>query len=314
MLETSSPFADLPTLGNMSKDAALVKLREYADSEADAVEKIASSTDEGESLLNFSGGLAKWWPFTDRAWQHTAHAFGFLSATDRTPGPRSLRAAGLVEADLSLRGGRVKVVLNALRVADYPGGGTHRILLDFYARNQVPGLAEDVHFNATYRVRESERAPVSGYPIFVGLNVGTEGLAFRCHTVNVQNDSDEAFLKFLEGDVFKAGLHLATVAQPAIAPLSGMALSLTKSIAGRNRNVSVQDFYLGLDFTGTTMGARLAQGDYIAVQVPETIRTVWNWNDWLYDPSSNLIVSANDSAKLIPYNYVVFGVSRYEDH
>ena len=76
--------------------------------------------------------------------------------------------------------------------------------------------------------------------------------------------------------MFKAGLRLAETAQPAIAPLAGMALGLTRSIAQRNRNVSVQDFYLGLDFAGTSMGARLAQGDYIAVQIPEALKVVWD--------------------------------------
>jgi hypothetical protein len=199
-----------------------------------------------------------------------------------------------------------------LRVADYPGGGTHRVLFDFYARNQVPGTSEDLHFNAAYRAREGERAAVRGLPIFVGLSVGTVGVAFQFHTVNVKNDADEAFLDFLEGDAFKAGLKLATTAQPAIAPLSGLALALTKTIAQRNRNVSVQDCYLGLDFAGTAMGARLSVGDYIAVQIPETLRRVWDWKAWVYDPAAGLIVSREDRNSLIPYNYVVFGVSRYE--
>ena len=51
-------------------------------------------------------------------------------------------------ADPSLENQRIKIALNALRVADYPGGGTHCVLFDFYARNQVPGGAEDLHFNA----------------------------------------------------------------------------------------------------------------------------------------------------------------------
>lgn len=97
-----------------------------------------------------------------------------------------------------------------------------------------------------------------------------------------------------------------------MAPLANMALGLTKAVAKRNRNVSVQDFYLGLDFAGTSMGARLAQGDYVAVQIPEGLRRVWRWEDWVYDPGSGLIVDHPDSAKLIPYNYVVFGVSRYD--
>jgi hypothetical protein len=116
----------------------------------------------------------------------------------------------------------------------------------------------------------------------------------------------------LEGDTFKSGLKLATTAQPAIAPLAGMALALTKTIAQRSRNVSVQDCYLGLDFSGTSMGARLGAGDYIAVQIPENLERVWYWEDWVYEPRSGLVVSRTDPSVLIPYNYVVFGVSRYE--
>ncbi len=91
-----------------------------------------------------------------------------------------------------------------------------------------------------------------------------------------------------------------------------MALAFTKSVAKRNRNVSVQDCYLGLDFTGTAMGARLAEGDYIAVQIPESLERVWYWDDWVYEPQSGLIVSRTEPDTLIPYNYVVFGVSRYD--
>ena len=36
------------------------------------------------------------------------------------------------------------------------------------------------------RMRAGEQAPIMDYPIFVGLNVGSEGVAFRCHTVNVR--------------------------------------------------------------------------------------------------------------------------------
>ena len=254
-------------------------------------------------------GVADLWPFGDRAWQHTAHSIGFLPAG----GPSgAVLGVGEVAADSSLKNQRITIALNALRVADYPGGGTHRVLFDFYARNQVPGAAEDLHFNATYRVREGEHAAVRGYPIFVGLGVGAAGVALQFHTVNVKNDADEAFLDVLEGDAFKQGLKLATTAQPAIAPLAGLALALTKSVAKRNRNVSVQDCYLGLDFAGTAMGARLAEGDYIAVQIPESLGLVWDWGAWVYAPASGLIVSRAEPATPIPYNYVVFGVSRYD--
>jgi hypothetical protein len=299
---TSSPFADLPVVGALPLADAVAKLREVGE---DVPEE---ATAEAKRRATF--GMADWWPFKDRAWQHTAHSFGFLPAGGGSD-KRDILGVGEVNADASLKNQRIRITLNGLRVADYPGGGSHRVLFDFYARNQIPGAAEDLHFNATYRVNEGEHAAVKGYPVFVGLGVGTEGVALRFHTVNVKNDADEGFLDFLEGDVFKNGLKLATTAQPAIAPLSGMALALTKSIAQRNRNVSVQDCYLGLDFASTAMGARLAEGDYIAVQIPEKLQRVWYWDDWVYEPRSGLIVSRSDPNALIPYNYVVFGVSRY---
>src|SRR5262249_29535785 len=148
------------------------------------------------------------------------------------------------------------------------------------ARNQIDDRAEELHFNATYRVLEGQSAPIIGYPIFLNLAVGNEGLAFRCRTINVKNDSDEAFLDFLDGDVFRAGLKLMETLQPAIAPLSALSLATTKSVAKRNRNVPVQDFDLGLDFSGTQMGARLAEGDYIVVQIPDKLRLTWRWDEW----------------------------------
>ena len=89
-------------------------------------------------------------------------------------------------------------------------------------------------------------------------------------------------------------------------------MALTKSIAGRNRNVPVQDFYMGLDFTNIPTGARLAEGAYLAVQIPETLQTVWDWSDWVYNPANGQVVNKADPKQLIPYNYIVFGISRYD--
>jgi hypothetical protein len=293
---------NLPVIGAMSHSEAAAKLRQLGEYEtAEALERAAPPSQMS---------AADWWPFGDKAWQHTAHAIGFLPAGGS--GTQKIIGVGEAQGDSSLKNARINISLNALRVANYPGSGTHRVLFDFYARNQVPGTAEDLHFNATYRAREGEQAAVRGYPIFVGLGVGDVGVAFHFHTINVKNEEDEAFLDFLDGDVFKAGLKLATMAQPAIAPLSGMAIALTKSVAQRDRNVSVQDCFLGLDFSGVGMGARLAQGDYVAVQIPQKLKSVWDWQDWIYNPSLGLIVNAADKGDLIPYNYVVFGVSRYE--
>jgi hypothetical protein len=99
-------------------------------------------------------------------------------------------------------------------------------------------------------------------------------------------------------------------AQPALMPFSQMAVGLTKAIAGRHRNVPVQDFYMGLDFSGIPTRAQLAEGAYIAVQVPDL--AAWNWEEWMYNPRNGQIVNCVSSNQPIPYNYLVFSISRYE--
>jgi hypothetical protein len=299
-------FDDLPVIGKLPPEVAAAKLREVGENKV--AHMLESAPPETRTF-----GIRALWPFQDKPWQHTAHAFGYLAPA--APGNTNLpiHHAGNIAADPTLKNSRIRITLDRLRVAAYPGSGTHRILFDFYAQNQVPGDVEHLHFNSTYRVREGEQAAIIGYPIFTGLNVASTGVAFKCFTVNVKNDDDEALLGFLESDAFKAGLRLVSTVQPAIAPLSGMAIALTKSIAGRNRNVPVQDFYMGLDFGNIPTGARLAEGAYIAVQIPQTFQTVWDWSEWVYNPTNGQIVSNTDPKQLIPYNYIVFGVSRYED-
>jgi hypothetical protein len=305
-MSKSKWFDDLTVLGNLPPQEAAAKLREVGESEAaSALESMS-----GDVPKTFGG---RWsWPFQDKPWQYTAHAFGYLAPSPPGNAQLPILHAGNIAADTTLKNSRIRITLDRLRVADYPGSGTHRVLFDFYAQNQVPDNVEHLHFNSTYRVLEGQQAAIIGYPIFIGLNVGTEGVAFKCFTVNVKNDDDEAMLGFMESDVFKAGLKLASTLQPAIAPLSGMAIGLTKSIAGRNRNVPVQDFYMGLDFSNIPTGARLAEGAYLAVQIPDTLQTVWDWSEWVYNPGNGQVVNKADPTQLIPYNYIVFGVSRYE--
>jgi hypothetical protein len=301
-------FNDLPVLGKLPPDQGAAKLREVGDEES----ATALESAEREAVTK-TFGRRSWWPFQNKPWQHTAHAFGYLPPALSSNEPLSIRHAGDIKADPDLKNSRLKITLDCLRVADYPGGGEHQVLFDFYAQNQVPGQVEHLHFNATCRVREGERAASLGYPIFVGLNVGSEGVAFKCFTVNVKNSADEAFLSFLDSDVFKAGLKLASTMQPAIGPLSGMAMGITRAIAQRHQNVAVQDFYLGLDFSTIATRARLAEGSYLAMQLPESLETLWDWSDWIYQPGTGQIVNRENPNQLIPYNYLVFGVSRYGD-
>ena len=301
-----APFSDLPVIGQLSPDRAAAKLRELGEDDAAAQ---LESPDAGQAA---SFGASARWPFRDRPWQHTAHSFGYLAPLAPGSGPAPIQHAGAIAPDSTLKNSRIKITLDRLRVAAYPGGGTHRILFDCYAQNQIADNPEHLHFSFTYRVREGEQAAVVGYPVFVGLGVGTEGVAFKCFTVNVRNDQDESFLGFLESDVFKAGLKLAATAQPAVALFSQMALGLTRSIASRHRNVPVQDFYMGLDFSSIATRARLREGSYIAVQIPETLERVWDWSEWQYHPSTGHIVNKEDPTQLVPYNYLVYSISRIE--
>jgi len=300
---------DDPVLGKLPPREAATKLREVGENAA------ADRLEESETVRSFEtkgiGGRNRW-PFQDKPWQHTSHAFGYLAHA--APGSELLpiRAIGNIPADAGLRDGRVKIALSRLRAASYPGSGMHRVLLHVSAQNQARGKAEDVHFNTTYRIWDGDQAGVQGYPLFVGLCVGGEGLSLKCRTINVSNDQDEAFLDFLESDTFKAGLKLATTAQPVIAPFSEMALGLAKMVAKRHRNVAVQDFDLGLDFGADPMGGRLAEGAYLAVQIPESLRPIWNWDEWAYHPNLAQVVKRADHQQTIPYNYLVFSVSRYE--
>jgi hypothetical protein len=219
-----------------------------------------------------------------------------------------VRHVGEVEPDPSLKDARLRITLDGLRVADYPGGGIHRVLFNFFVQNRTATGVEDVNFNATYRVREGESAAVLNFPIFTGVVPRETGVVIRCFTVNVKNDNDELFLDLLESDVLRQGLTLVTTAQPALAPLSSLAVGMAKAMATRRRNVPVQDVHLGLDFGGPATGARLAAGSYVAVQMPAAFQRAWRWADWSYDASSGQICNA--AGELMPLNYFILGVSR----
>ncbi|MHC4789365.1 MAG: hypothetical protein ACYS8K_09225, partial [Planctomycetota bacterium] len=149
-------FDDLPVLGALPPGEAAARLRQVGESEAAA--SLEGATAAEAATYGEKGKIR--WPFGDRAWQHTAHAFGYLAPPAPGGDPLPIQHAGAVAADAVLKNSRLKITLDRLRVADYPGGGTHRLLFDFYAQNQVLGNVEHLHFNATYRVREGEQAAI----------------------------------------------------------------------------------------------------------------------------------------------------------
>lgn len=255
--------------------------------------------------------LSIFYSVQNQPWSHATHQFGYI--TPRQPGstePQAIHYPGTITADTTLKNSRINIRLDRLKIYKYPGGGIHNILVTFAARNQVADSQESVSFSQTYRVQEGQSAGIVGYPVFIGLNAGSQGIAFECSTVNVKNEADRLLLSALDCSPFQTGLQLLTTAQPAIAPFTTLTLGLVKALAQRNENVPVQKFYLGLDFEDAAMGIRLAEGNYIAVQVPGD--TTINWNRWIYKPDLGTIVHKADSSPL-EYNYLVFRVSCYRE-
>jgi hypothetical protein len=291
-----------PAIGNLTAYDASYKLEALGYSDIAKTVRL----DEGKmfSLVN--------WPGTNnpKPWQFGSHAFGFIPKTDSNPGGTlGIQDASEISPDDSLKNSRIKIVLNRLRVFDYPGSGNHQILFNFAGQNQVQaGQTENVHFTQTYQVQQGGQAGIIGYPIFIGLNVGSEGIAFQCSTVNVKNDNDAKLIGFLDSDIFRNGLNLLNTLNPALPVITEFATGLTKGILKRNENICVQNIFMGLDFASTPGGANLAQGSYVAVQVPQAEE--WDWSEWVYNARNGQIVPEGNLKGTVPYNYLVFGVSK----
>jgi hypothetical protein len=69
----------------------------------------------------------------------------------------------------------------------------------------------------------------------------------------------------------------------------------------------VQEVSLGLDFTPAPLGIRLAQGNYIVIQVPK--ENSINWAEWEFSPPTGTILNKADKSATLPYNYMIFRVS-----
>jgi hypothetical protein len=303
----SSVFQDIKVIGE-SEDPEWIaaKLQQMKDPNV-KIDVVADSHIRGfdKGILEFLNLLQ------DQPWMYATHQFGYIAPhKSGSMQPQSIQHPSAIQADNTLKNNRVNIRLDRLHIEKYPGGGTHNVLITFAVRNQLANTQESVSFSQTYRVQEGQSAGIAGYPIFIGLNVGSQGIAFECSTVNVKNEQDKAILAALESSPFQSGLKLLTTTQPAIAPFTEITLGVVKLLAQRHENVAVQKFYLGLDFEDSAMGCRLAKGNYIAVQVAD--ETVIDWNKWIYKSEVGAIVHKADSSKL-PYNYVIFRISQYEE-
>src|ERR1700680_904176 len=156
-MSTANWFDDIPVIGELPPEQAIDKLRDVGE---DDVIEILQMIQEAASKSFDVRGPRSWAPFQDKPWEHTAHTFGYLAPVAPGDAPLPIQAIGNIPADMNLKHSRIKITLSRLRAAAYPGGGTHRVLLHFFAQNQLPQSKEDVHFNATYRILQGEHAGI----------------------------------------------------------------------------------------------------------------------------------------------------------
>ena len=300
----------VPVLGQLPPKDLIRKLRALGENDTALALELALIDTGQETPTTFSQEGRQAVEF--RGWWHRAHLFGyFLPGSVRDP--CLIHPAEGIAPDVSLQGARIVIRLHDLRISDYPGGEVHRVLFELASLNHLQGEPELLRFNTTCRLREGDQAPIAGRPVFVGLTVGSEGLEFQCRTVKVADPEDESFLGFLENGPFLGGLRASKVRQPAAALYADTAYHLTERIAAAERNTPVQAFQLGLGFGTGGVGARLAEGSYVAVQVPEGMSAGWYWEDWVYDPVRQRIMAADDLDEPIGFNYLVFSVNRSVD-
>jgi hypothetical protein len=237
---------------------------------------------------------------------HTGLLIGYI-APEFSGSLIDVRDALTLAPDVTLKGGRIKITLDKFYVQSYPGTGTHSVLCEFTGKNQISGDAEEMRFALTTMVNDESSAAVSGAPIFLGVSVGQDGIAFEGRTINVRSSTDDTLMEALGSDTFQNGLALLTSAQPALKPFVGLAGSVVKSVASRSRNCQVYAFKLGLDFGGGATSARLRVGSYVVVQGDPG---VWDWSKLAWNTGSQAVVQRANNLP-IEFNYMIFGVTLY---
>lgn len=304
---------DVPTIDEMSFAEVVAKLREMGDDQTAADLEIARNNfySRNRTLGSPAPEEDHQWPlYGNKFWASPHYEFGYLAPSASNDKLQVIDHAGNAASNLDLRDARIIITLDRFQVVDYPGRSPYRILLDFSTRNQVQDKTEDLHFSITCNASQGKPADVYGYPIFEGLKVGPNGITFGFSPVVVGNDEDKKFLSFMESDVFKSGLQLLSLIHPAVGLFSTMTNNLVIYIAKHRKNVGVKGFNLGLNFGKSLTGYRLAEGSYIAVQIPVKEKSIWQWDQWVYQTMSHLVVNKNNTNRLIPYNYLIFSISK----
>jgi pimeloyl-ACP methyl ester carboxylesterase len=305
------PLESFQVLGAMDEKSLERKLQELDTSPPPAGKK-----GTGPSQFGLKETVSDWVRenlTSDAAWKHTDNLYGFIPTHETPDGPVEIVPMQKAPKSPELKNSGLRVTLDRLYVADYPGSGIHHVLFNFSTVHLVEDgkQKEQVHFDATYVTRQGEHAQVQGSTIFLNLNVGQDGLNMKVRTVNVKNEDDTRLIAFLQTETFKQGLQLAKSFNPVIAQVSDTAVSIFKFLSdpSRKQNYAVQQFELGLDFGNIVTHGRLAEGSYVIIQYPGSKVPDWSWDSVAYDIESSRIYLKENKKTPFPYNYVILSIS-----
>jgi hypothetical protein len=314
MLRDKRKMEDIVEIGRMKVEDAVEKLRAIGDgAAADVLEADAGGhpateiITAGRPKVDFDTGLSDL-IFGMPSWRAATHLIGYIQA-DASGEHHEIIGSETIAPDDTLKGQAITVRLLRLGIFDYPGGkGQHNILAEFGVRDAKSPTSERVHFSQAYYATQPGYA-VNGFPVFKDILIDNDGLSMTCRLVNVCNKGDQSLLATLSSPTFQQGLDLAGAFQPAMKPLTELALGLTTAFAKRNENALVQSVQFQLAFTATPFAPRLRQGTYVFVQIPEDQVGLFDWSEWAYFQNLNAVAQKADAKKPLLNNHFVLGIS-----
>ena len=220
-------FSQSKSLGSKDRLEIIRYLLEIGDDAA--AKRFSGHGGGGQALASRFFGVDQW--------ANTGILLGYIA--DRSSGSSiDIQNAVTLAPDDTLKGGRIKITLDKFYVQSYPGHGAHTILCEFTGKNQISGGAEEkMRFALTTTANDRSGSGVSGEPIFLGVSVGQDGIAFEGRTINVRSSTDDTLMEALGSDTFRNGLALLTSVQPALKPFVGLAGALSKLLPAEARIV-----------------------------------------------------------------------------
>lgn len=300
-------------LGEMTPERQERKLRElYPEEAVSSSDRVAATSfGLGDDVRDMVKELVS----AEVPWKYKGLQVGFVPSGDHST--REIAILPFVEAPRSphLMSVGLKVTLDRLYTANYPGSGTHHVMFRFSTSHSVDGgeQKEDVHYAAIYETQDGSAARKSGVTIFRDLSVAKDSLQMKVSMTNVKNQRDYAMLSFLKEPAFQQGLQLFKKVHPAVGQISTLAKTMFDVISDFDRkgNYGVFDFELGLHFDAASTHGRLAEGSYVVIQYPEK-KPDMDWSGIVFDTHNQRVIAKSEPEKPYPYNYVILNISAME--